>query len=82
MHFAVELQGFVCDRTPPPTIEKLRSKGVAIYARVWHFCILNIYRKSIKWTWVEPFEMNVKIARGLNFDLDNESRHFFDAKEA
>ena len=36
----------------------------------------------IKWTWVELFEMNVKIERGLNFVLDNESRFFFDALEA
>ena len=32
VHFAVELQSFVCDRTTPPTIEKLRSKGVAMHA--------------------------------------------------
>ena len=24
-------------------------------------------RKSIKWTWAEPFEMNVKIKQELNF---------------
>ena len=29
--FAVELQSFVCDRAPPPTMEKLRSKGVAMH---------------------------------------------------
>ena len=39
--------------------------------------IPRVYQKSIKWTWVEPFEMNVKIKQGSNFDLDNES-HFFD----
>ena len=45
--FTVELQSFVCDHATPPTIKKLQSK-----------CI---YRKSIKWTRVELFEMNVKI---------------------
>ena len=28
----VEIQRFVCDRTTPPIIEKLRSKGVAMHA--------------------------------------------------
>ena len=36
--------------------EKLWPKGV----RVQRFCILRVYRKSIKWTWAEPFEMNAK----------------------
>ena len=30
-------------------------------------------RKSIKWTWAEPFEMNVKIEQDLNFVVDNKS---------
>ena len=30
--FVVEIQRFVCDRATPPTIEKLRSKGVAMHA--------------------------------------------------
>ena len=30
--FAKELQRFVCDRTTPPIIEKLRSKGIAMHA--------------------------------------------------
>ena len=38
-------------------------------------------RKSIKWTWVEPFEMNVKIEQELNFVVDN-SRLFLDTQEA
>ena len=38
-------------------------------------------RKSIKWTWVEPFEMNVKIEQELNFVVDD-SRLFLDAQEA
>ena len=32
VRFAVEPQSFVCDRATPPTIEKLRSKGVAMHA--------------------------------------------------
>ena len=47
--------------------------------RVWCFCILCVNQKSIKWTWAEPFEMNVKIIeQGSNFVTDNE-RRFFDA---
>ena len=52
------------------------------YARVWRFRILCMNQKSIKWTWAEPFEMNVKIEQGLNFVVDNDSRLFFDAQEA
>ena len=48
--------------TTPPTIDKLRSKGVAIYARVWHFRILRACQKSIEWTWVEPFEMEGRLS--------------------
>ena len=41
-------------------------------------------RKSIKWTWAEPFEieMNVKIEQELNFVVDNDRRLFLDAQEA
>ena len=39
-------------------------------------------RKSIEWTWAEPFEMNIKIEQGSNFVVDNDSRLFFDAQEA
>ena len=74
MRFVMEIQRFVCDRATPPIIEKLRSKGVARHARVT--------RKSIKWTWAEPFEMNVKIEQELNFVVDNDSRLFLDAQEA
>ena len=70
-HFTVELE--LCDRATPPTFEKLLSRK-RCYARVWRFRILRLYRKSIEWTWVEPFELNFKIERELNFDLDNESR--------
>ena len=31
-HFAMELERFVCDCATPPTIEKLRFEGVAMYA--------------------------------------------------
>ena len=66
--FAKELQRFVCDRATLPIIES-----------VWRFRILQAYWKSIKWTWVEPFEMNAKIERVSNFALYIESHRFFDA---
>ena len=31
VHFAVELQRFVCDRATPPIIKKLLSEGVAMH---------------------------------------------------
>ena len=77
MHFVMEIQRFVCDRTTPPIIEKLRSKGVAMHA----YGILCMTRKSIKWTWAEPFEMNVKIEQELNFVVD-ETIVLRDAQEA
>ena len=52
------------------------------YARVWRFCMLRVTQKSIKWTWAESFEMNVKIEQELNFVVDNDSRLFLDAQEA
>ena len=42
----------------------------------------TVTRKSIKWTWAEPFERNVKIEQELNFVVDNDSRLFLDAQEA
>ena len=39
-------------------------------------------KKKIKWTWAEPFEMNVKIEQELNFVVDNDRRLFLDAQEA
>ena len=30
-----------------------------------------VTQKSIKWTWVDLFEMNVKIEQGSDFDVDN-----------
>ena len=77
--FVVEIQRFVCDRATPPIIEKLRSNGVAMHAHAWRFRILRVTRKSIKWTWAEAFEMNVKIEQELNF-VDR--RLFLDAQEA
>ena len=38
-------------------------------------------RKSIKWTWAEPFEMNIKIEQELNFVVDNDRQLFLDAQE-
>ena len=64
--FVVEIQRFVCDRATPSIVE---SKGIA-------FRILRVTRKSIKWTWAEPFEMNVKIKQELNSVVDNDSRLF------
>ena len=37
-------------------------------------------QKSIKWTWAEPFEINVKIEQELNFIDD--SQLSLDAQEA
>ena len=50
--------------------KKLQSKGIAE--------INEMNQKSIKWTWVEPFEMNTKVKLVSNFVVNNES-HFFDA---
>ena len=75
--FVVEIQRFVCDRATPPIIEKLRC-----YARRRRFRILRVTRKSIKWTWAETFEMNVKIEQELNFVVDKDRRLFLDAQEA
>ena len=43
---------------------------------------LHTSEPEIKWTSAEPFEMNVKIEQGLDFDVDNSCRLFFDAQEA
>ena len=42
----------------------------------------TLTRKSIKWRWAEPFEMNVKIEQELNFVVDKDRRLFLDAQEA
>ena len=77
MRFTEELQRFVRDRTTPSTIEKSRSKGVAMHAQM-AFPYATRIPKSIKWTWVES-EMNTKIKWELNFALDIESHRFLDA---
>ena len=53
----VEIQRFVCDRATPPIIDGLK---VLLCTRM-AFPHTIVTRKSIKWTWAEPFEMNVKI---------------------
>ena len=50
----------------------MHAYGVSAYT--------TVTRKSIKWTWAEPFKMNVKIEKELNFVVD--SRLFLDAQEA
>ena len=64
-----------------PHPQQSRNYGLKAlrYARVWRFRIRRVYRKSIKWTWVEPYEMNAKIERESTFALDIESSRFFDA---
>ena len=81
MHFVVKIQPFVCDCALHPIIEKLRTKGVAMYT-YGVFLILRVNQKSIKWPWAGPFQMKVKIEQGLNFVVQNDSRVFFDAQEA
>ena len=46
------------------------------------FRILCVNQKSVKWPWVVPFEMSVKIKQRSIFAVQNDSRLFFDAKEA
>ena len=74
----MDIQCFACDCAKPSIIDKLRFKGVAMHA----YGVFAYYPKSIKWTWVEQFEMNVKIEQELNFVVDNDSRLFLDAQEA
>ena len=37
------------------------------FARIWCFRILRVTWKSIKWTWAEPFKMNVKDRARIKF---------------
>ena len=74
--FIVEIQCFVCDRTTPPIWKIMVQRRC--YARIWDFCILCVNRKSIKWTWAEPFKVKVKIKQRLIFLVH---RLFFDAQE-
>ena len=82
VHFVMEIQRFVCDRATPPVIKKLRSKDVAMNAYGVSAYYLCVNRKSFKFPWAEPFEMNVKIEQGSNFVVHTDSRKFFDAQEA
>ena len=81
VHFVVEIQRFVCNHATP-----LKNREIAVqrrcYACVWRFHILHVNWKSIKWTWVELFKMNIKNEQGLNFVIGNDSRLFFNAQEA
>ena len=55
--FALEIARFVCDPDTRIKIEKLRSKGVAMYA----YSVSAYYActgKQLISTWVEPSEMN------------------------
>ena len=45
----IEIRHFVYDRTTPPIIKKLRSKGVAMHVYGVSSCM---NRKSVKWHWV------------------------------
>ena len=69
VRFLVEIQHYVCDCATPREIMVQRH----FYAHVWRFRILHITAKSIKWTWAELFEMNVKFEQELNFVVDNDS---------
>ena len=68
VHFIVEIQHFAI--APHPNNREI-SVQRRCYARVWCFRILRVTRKSIKWTWAELFEINVKIEQGLNFVVDD-----------
>ena len=74
VHLVVEIQRFVYDCATHPIIEKLCT----------HMAFLHTTRdpESIKWTYGEPFEMNVKNKQELNFIVDNDSRLFFNAQKA
>ena len=58
--FALEIARFVCDLATRIKIEKLRSKGVAVYAysiSAYYACTGN----QLISTWAEPSEMNTKV---------------------
>ena len=44
--------------------------------------MLHVTRKSIKWPWAEPFEINIKMEQGSDFVIGNRRQLFFDAQEA
>ena len=66
--------------SPLPSLEVMSTaeKGGAYFRED---TVLRVTRKSIKWTWAEPFEMNVKIEQELNFVVDNDRRLFLDAQK-
>ena len=70
----MELERFVCDCATPPILKKLRCKGVAM-----HVYSIRVTWKSIKWLWVEPFEMN---EQGSDFVIGNRCRLSFNVQEA
>ena len=55
--FALEIARFVCDPDTRIKIEKLRSKGVAMYVSAYYACTGN----QLISTWAEPSEMNAKV---------------------
>ena len=64
--FAQELECFVYNHVTPTIYEKLRPKGVAMYA--YSISIYYAYTRSQSMsTWVEPFKMNTKVKPVLNF---------------
>ena len=76
--FSLKLKCFVYNHTTPTISEKLRPKGVAMYA--YSVSIYYTYPGShLMLTWVEPFKLNAKIKLVSNFVVDNESYFFFDA---
>ena len=57
-HFVKELERFICDRATPPTIEKLRSKGVAMYAYGVSVYCVNVYILTFFYlTFQNPFHL-------------------------
>ena len=58
--FMLEIARFVCDLATRIKIEKLRSKGVAMYVysvSTYYACTEN----QLISTWAEPSEMNAKV---------------------
>ena len=55
VHFTLELERFVCDRATPMTNEKLRPKGIAMYA--YSVFVYYVYTGSqLMSTWAEPLK--------------------------
>ena len=79
VRLVVEIQRFVCNRATPQQSRNYELK--ALLCTRMAFPHTAVTRKSIKWTWAEPFEMNVKIEQEFNFVVDG-SWLFLDAQEA